>query len=99
MDDRVLIRPSDPLKKTKGGILLPANAREKPSEGTVVTVGPGKRGADGERLKVAVAEGDVVVYSKYAGTEIKINDVDHVVLRETDVICKIHDVEPAATTA
>lgn len=100
LDDRVLILPTDAAKKTKGGIFLPDNAREKPSEGTVVSVGPGKRGDDGERRKVAVQPGDVVVYSKYAGTEIVVDEVKHVVIRETDLIVKITEVpEPATAQA
>lgn len=100
LDDRVLVRPSDPTKKTKGGIFLPDNAREKPSEGTVIAVGPGKRAESGERMGLAVQEGDTVVFSKYAGSEIKINEVTHVVIRESDILCKITEASvPAATTA
>jgi chaperonin GroES len=95
LDDRVLIRPTDPDKMTKGGIIIPDNAREKPHEGTVVSVGPGKRAESGERNKIAVEAGDTVVYSKYAGTEIQIDGVAHVVLRETDLICKITEGVPA----
>ena len=100
LDDRVLVRPHEPTTKSKGGIIIPDNAREKPHEGTVVAVGPGKRSETGERMELAVKEGDTVVYSKYAGSEIKINEVGHVVIRESDILCKITEVEvPAAATA
>jgi chaperonin GroES len=95
LDDRVVIRPTDAAKKTKGGIILPDNAREKPTEGTVVAVGEGKRGENGERMKLAVKVGDLVIYSKYAGAEIRIEDVEHVLLRETDCLAKITDRAPA----
>jgi chaperonin GroES len=94
LDDRVLIKPLDALTQTKGGILLPDQAREKPSEGVIVSVGPGKRAAaTGELIPPRVAEGDTVIYSKYAGTEIKINNVDHVLLRESDCIAKTSEIE------
>jgi chaperonin GroES len=100
LDDRVLIKPLDALAKTKGGIILPDQAREKPSEGTVVSLGPGKRGENGELIPPRICVGDTVIYSKYAGTEIKVNNVDHVLLRESDCIAKTVEVEvPAEATA
>jgi chaperonin GroES len=92
LDDRVLIKPLDALAKTKGGIILPDQAREKPSEGTIISIGPGKRGANGELIPPRIKEGDTVIYSKYAGTEIKINNVDHVLLRESDCIARTSEV-------
>lgn len=100
LDNRVLVRPTDAAERTKGGIYLPGNAREKPSEGTVVSVGEGKKCENGEVIKMSVKAGDTVIYSKYAGTEIKIEDVDHVILRETDLVATITEVEvPVEATA
>ena len=92
LDDRVLVRPSDPTQVTKGGIHLPDQAREKPSEGIVVAVGLGKKLEDGSRIPMSVKPEDTVIYSKYAGTEIKISDEDHVLLRETDLVARITEV-------
>jgi chaperonin GroES len=99
LDDRVLLRPVEAAEITKGGIHLPTTAREKPHEGIVVTVGPGKRGPDGERVELYVNEGDKVIYSKYAGTEIKIDGVDHVILRESDLIARTEVGQPAEAPA
>jgi chaperonin GroES len=100
LENRILVRPSDPLKVTKGGIVIPDNAREKPSEGTVTHVGPGKLAETGELVPLTVAVGDVVIYSKYAGTEIQVEGVDHVLLKDVDCLAKITEVEvPAEASA
>ena len=73
-------------KKTAGGILLPDNAKEKPQIGEIVAVGPGKRNDDGSRSEVEVKEGDKVLYSKYAGTDIKLGTEEYVLLSEKDIL-------------
>ena len=88
LHDRVLIEVLDSEEKTAGGIIIPDTAKEKPQEGTVVAVGPGKLTDDGKRAPMEISVGDVVIYSKYAGTEYKQGDVDYLVLREDDVLFK-----------
>ncbi len=73
---------------TKGGIIIPDTAKEKPQEGEVVAVGPGRVSDEGKRIAMEVAVGDKVVYNKYSGTEFKIDDVEYMILRESDVIAK-----------
>ena len=86
LEDRVLIKPSDPDKKTESGIYLPASAKEKPIQGKVVAVGPGKMLDNGERVKPSVRKGDTVVFGKYAGTEIEIKSVTHMIMRESELL-------------
>ena len=86
LEDRVLIKPIEPESKTASGIYLPETAKEKPMQGKVVAVGPGKRLDSGERVKPSVKKGDVVVFGKYAGTEIEIKNVKHMILRETELL-------------
>jgi len=85
LSDRVVIKREDEEKKTKGGIIIPDTAKEKPQRGTIVAVGPGKRDRDGNRIPPDVKKGDVVLFGKYAGTEIKIDGNDHVVLSTDDI--------------
>jgi chaperonin GroES len=86
-DDRVLIRVSDAMDKTEGGLILTEAAKEKPSTGDVVAVGPGMRDESGERKALTLATGNTVLYSKFAGTEVKgKDDVEYIVVRESDVI-------------
>ena len=73
---------------TKGGIFLPDTAKEKPQEGEVLAVGPGRLSDDGTRLAMDVSAGDIVIYAKYGGTEIKIEEEDLVILRESDILAK-----------
>jgi chaperonin GroES len=82
--DRVVIEPSSAEEKTSGGIIIPDTAKEKPQRGTVVAVGPGKKD---EHL--TVKEGDVVLYGKYAGTEINIGTTDYLIMRESDIVAII----------
>lgn len=91
--DQVVIRPQETSSVTDGGIHLIEDSAEKPTQGKVVAVGPGAWGPQGERLRPAVARGDVVIYSKYAGTDIKVNDEELVILREKDVLCAVRGVE------
>ncbi len=86
LEDRVLIKPSDPETKTDSGIYLPESAKEKPIQGKVVAVGPGKLLDSGERVKPSVKKGDTVVFGKYAGTEIEIKNVTHMIMRETELL-------------
>lgn len=85
--DRVLIRPFAPKGETeRGGIIIPENAKEKPLEGVVVSVGRGKRIETGEVVPVQVRVGDEIVFAKYAGSEMKIDDIDYLVMHEDDII-------------
>ena len=76
-------------EKTKGGIILPDTAKEKPQRGTVEAVGPGKMDDKGNRIPMELKKGDKVIYQKYTGTEIKENEEDYLILREADIIAKI----------
>lgn len=89
LGDRIVVRPIRKEEVTKGGIVLPDTAKEKPQEGEVIAVGPGKLTDDGKRLEMEVKEGDKVVYAKYAGTEIKIDEEELLILRESDILAKI----------
>ena len=86
MNDRVLVLRVEEEQKTAGGIIIPDTAKEKPQEGKVVSVGPGKVGEDGKRVPLEVKAGDRVLFSKYAGTEIKIDGVEHMFMREDDIL-------------
>jgi chaperonin GroES len=86
LDDRVIVVRVDKEQKTAGGIIIPDTAKEKPQEGKVVAVGPGKRDEDGKRIPPEVKEGDRILFSKYAGTEIKIDGVEHLFMREDDIL-------------
>ena len=88
--DRVVIKPAPKEEKTKGGLFLPDTAsKEKPQEGTVVAVGEGKLDDNGKRVPVAVAAGDRVLFAKYAGTEIKLDEEDYLILAEKDILAVI----------
>jgi chaperonin GroES len=87
--DRVLLRRSEGEEKTKGGIIIPDSAKEKPVEGKVVAVGSGKRLEDGSLRELQVKEGDKVLYSKYSGTEVKLDGVEHLIIREDDILAII----------
>jgi chaperonin GroES len=84
--DRLVVKPTEKEEKTKGGIYLPDTAKEKPQEGEIVAVGPGKMTDDGKRIPMEVKVGDKVIYSKYGGSEIKIDDVEMIILRESDIL-------------
>jgi chaperonin GroES len=86
LNDRVLVIREDEEQKSAGGIIIPDTAKEKPMRGKIVAVGPGKRSDDGKRIKMEVKKGDRVLFGKYAGTEIKIDDVEHVFMREDDIL-------------
>ena len=89
LNDRVLVKRLESEEKTAGGLYIPDTAKEKPSKGQVVAVGPGKYGDDGKRMAMAVKKGDTVLFSKYSGTEVKLDGEDHLVLREDDILAII----------
>jgi chaperonin GroES len=88
LGDRVVVKPSTKEEVTKGGILIPETAKEKPQEGQVLAVGPGKMTEDGKRIPLDVRVGDIVIYAKYGGTEIKEGDEELIILRESDILAK-----------
>jgi chaperonin GroES len=88
LGDRLVVKPMESEEKTKGGIILPDTAKEKPQEGKVLAVGPGRLTEDGKRIAMEVKVGDVVLYVKYGGTEIKIEGEELMVLRESDILAK-----------
>jgi len=86
LNDRILVKRLEEESKTKGGIIIPDSAKEKPAQGEVIAVGDGKLGDDGKRMPLQVKAGDRVLFAKYAGTEVKINDDEHLVMREDDIL-------------
>jgi chaperonin GroES len=86
--DRVLVKPMEKEEKTKSGIYIPDTAKEKPQEGEIIAVGPGKMTDDGKRIPMDLKVGDRVIYAKYGGTEIKIDDEEMMILRESDILAK-----------
>jgi chaperonin GroES len=84
--DRLVVKPTAKEEMTKGGIFLPDTAKEKPQEGEVVAIGPGRMTDEGKRIAMEVMVGDRVIYTKYGGSEIKIDDVEMMILRESDVL-------------
>ena len=86
LEDRVLIKPDQAESKTKSGIYLPEGAKEKPMTGKVVATGPGKLSDKGQRTAVSVKVGDTVVYGKYAGAEVEIDGVKHLIARESELL-------------
>jgi chaperonin GroES len=86
--DRVVVKPIERETVSRGGIVLPDTAKEKPQEGKVIEVGEGRLSDDGKRLPMDVKKGDIVVYAKYGGTEIKVGDEELIILRESDILAK-----------
>ncbi|MCL5264628.1 MAG: co-chaperone GroES [Chloroflexi bacterium] len=86
LGDRVLLKPKTKEEVTRSGIVLPDTAKEKPLEGTIIAVGPGKALDDGRKVPMDVAAGQVVLYAKYAGTEIKMDGEDYLILRQEDIL-------------
>jgi len=84
--DRVVVQALDEAEQTRGGLYIPDTAKEKPQQGKVVAVGPGKLSEQGERLAPDVAEGDTVLYGKYSGTEVTVEEEDYLILRESDIL-------------
>jgi len=86
--DRLVVKPVEREEMTKSGIVLPDTVKEKPQEGKVLAVGPGRLSDDGKRIAVDIKVGDIVIYAKYGGAEIKIEDEELVILRESDILAK-----------
>ena len=86
LNDRILVLREDEEQKSAGGIIIPDTAKEKPQRGKVVAVGTGKIGNEGKRIPLEVKAGDRILFGKYAGTEIKIDNVEHVFMREDDIL-------------
>ena len=86
LGDRLVVEPQEKEEVTASGLVLPETAKEKPQQGTVIAIGPGRRDDDGDRIPMDVAEGDTVLYAKYAGTEIKLDGKKLLILKESDVL-------------
>ena len=86
LNDRLLVQRLEEEEKTAGGIIIPDSAKEKPAEGKVVAVGPGKTNDAGERVALQIKEGDVILFSKYGGTDVKLDGEDYLIMREDDVL-------------
>ncbi|MEZ4516068.1 MAG: co-chaperone GroES [Chloroflexota bacterium] len=91
LGDRLVVEPKERETTTTSGIVLPETAKEKPQEGTVIAVGPGRRDDDGKRVEMDVAVGDTVLYAKYGGTEIKVDDKKLLILKESDVLAIVEN--------
>jgi len=89
LNDRILVKRLEEEEKTKGGIIIPDTAKEKPAEGRVVAVGQGRLNDKGERMPVEVKEGDRVLFSKYAGTEVKLEGEEYLIMREDDILAVV----------
>ena len=89
LGDRLLVKPNPSEEKTKSGIVLPDSAKEKPQEGKVIAAGIGARDDKGNKIPMEVKVGDVVLYSKYSGTEVKIDGEEHLIIRESDVLAVV----------
>jgi chaperonin GroES len=86
LHDRVLVQPLDGEEKTAGGIIIPDTAKEKPSEGKIIAVGPGAKTEDGKILPMEVKIGDLVLFGKWSGTEVKIDGVEYSIMKESDIM-------------
>ena len=86
LGDRVLVSPIEEKEMNRGGIIIPDSAKEKPQEGEIVAVGPGKTGDDGKTVAMSVKKGDKVIYGKYSGTEVKLDGDDYLLMREDDIL-------------
>jgi len=89
LEDRVLVQPLEAEQTTASGLVIPDTAKEKPQEGKVVATGPGRTDDDGKRIPMDVAEGDIVIFSKYGGTEVKYDGFDYLLLNARDILAKV----------
>jgi|TARA_B100002003_G_C13718964_1_gene360139 chaperonin GroES len=89
LGERLVVKPLEQEATTSSGIILPDTAKEKPQEGEVIAAGPGRLNDDGKRIALEVAVGDKIIYSKYAGTEYKVDGEEYLILRESDVLAKL----------
>jgi len=87
--DRVVVKPASPDEKVQGGIIIPDTAKEKPQKGEVVALGPGKASDTGEIIPMTVKVGDTVLYGKYSGTEVTIDNEEYLIVRESDILAVI----------
>jgi len=88
LGDRVVLKPIPREEMSKGGVILPDTVKEKPQEGEVIAVGPGRLSEDGTRIAMELKRGDRVIYARYAGTELKLDDEELIILRESDILAK-----------
>lgn len=86
LEDRVLVKPIEKSNKTESGLYLPESSKERPVQGTVVAVGPGKLLENGKRAEMSIKKGDTIVYGKYSGSEIEIKGTEHLILRESEIL-------------
>ncbi len=86
LNDRILVQRLEQEEKTAGGIIIPDSAKEKPAEGKIIAVGNGKMNDEGKRVALEVKEGDQVLFSKYGGTDVKVDGVDYLIMREDDIL-------------
>jgi chaperonin GroES len=91
LSDRVIVKPLEQKEVKKGGIIIPDTAKEKPMEGEVIAVGPGKVNDSGTRMAMDVKKGDKILYGKYSGTEVRIDDVEYLIMHVEDIMAVIHD--------
>jgi chaperonin GroES len=91
LSDRIVVKPIEREARTASGIILPESAREKPQEGEVLAVGPGARNDKGEHMPLDIRVGDIVLYAKYAGTEVKMDDEKLLILRESDILAVVEE--------
>ncbi len=89
--DRLVVEPKEQEEMTASGLVLPETAKEKPQQGTVIAAGPGRRDEDGDRIDMDVQVGDIVLYAKYAGTEVKLGDKKVLILKESDVLAIVEN--------
>src|SRR5450830_1434626 len=99
LGDRLIVEVLEEVQTTVSGIVLPDTAKEKPQRGSVVAAGPGSRNDAGERVPLDLAAGDTIIFSKYGGTEIKVDGTEYLILRESDVLAKVVGKPTAAKTA
>jgi chaperonin GroES len=91
LSDRVIVKPLEQKETKKGGIIIPDTAKEKPMEGEVMAAGPGKLSDAGTRMAMDVKKGDKVLYGKYSGTEVRIDDIEYLIMHVDDIMAVIHD--------
>ncbi len=89
LGDRLVVEPKEREERTASGIILPETAKEKPQEGKVLAIGPGRRDDEGKRIPMDVKKGDMVLYAKYAGTEVKLDDKKLLILKESDILALV----------
>ena len=89
--DRVLVEPMEPAEVKKGGIIIPDTAKERPQEGKIIAVGSGRMTDDGNKINMEVSVGDKILYGKYSGSEVRVDDKDLLIMRESDILAVVKD--------